>query len=169
MSMRENFTDDPAMVAAMPNGFDPYEIYREGFKEMVGAKPVKLPKPKKVGTPATQLKNAYLKLAKNSVDGWVNAKDLQAELGLGDKEFNLLLDAAKKKKQEDKRKYAFPENVVDYQEWVIFDYQEIERARLVRIGSKDWQILYDRLYQFMKDWQRGDLSSESLLLLKANR
>lgn len=69
-------------------------------------------------------------------------------------------------KDAKKRKYAFPENVVSYQEYVIFDYAEIEGATPLRISKKQWRILSDQLFQLMKDWRAGDVSEQSLSFLR---
>lgn len=70
------------------------------------------------------------------------------------------------RKTEQERKYVFPENVVSFQDFVIFDYSEIEGASPLKLRKKEWLRLSARLHRLMKDWQKGWLSPESIRFLK---
>jgi len=70
------------------------------------------------------------------------------------------------KKNSGERKYRFPENVVSYQELVLFDYEEIEKTPRMKLSGKQWQRLFDGLYLLMKDWRKGILSEESVSLIR---
>ncbi len=70
------------------------------------------------------------------------------------------------KKDHVERKYRIPENVVSYQEHVLFDYEEIEGSSPLKLSKKEWQRLFDGLYLLMKDWRKGTLSEESISLIR---
>jgi glycosyltransferase involved in cell wall biosynthesis len=69
-------------------------------------------------------------------------------------------------KDSGKRKYRFPENVVSYQEFVLFDYEEIEESPRLKLSGKEWKKLFDGLYLLMKDWRKGTLSEGSISLIR---
>ena len=69
-------------------------------------------------------------------------------------------------KNSSERKYRFPENVVSYQEFVLFDYEEIEKTPRLKLSGKQWQRLFDGLYLLMKDWRKGTLSEGSISLIR---
>jgi len=69
-------------------------------------------------------------------------------------------------KNRDERKYTFPENVVSYREFVLFDYDEIERSRPLKLSQKEWRRFSEGLYLLMKDWRKGTLSEGSVSLLR---
>ncbi len=69
-------------------------------------------------------------------------------------------------KDSGKRKYRFPKNVVSYQEFVLFDFEEIEECPRLKLSGKEWKRLFDDLYVLMKDWQKGILSEESISLIR---
>jgi glycosyltransferase involved in cell wall biosynthesis len=69
-------------------------------------------------------------------------------------------------KDSGKRKYHFPENVVSYQEFVLFDYKEIEKSPRLKLSGKEWKKLFDDLYLLMKDWRKGTLSKGSISLIR---
>jgi glycosyltransferase involved in cell wall biosynthesis len=69
-------------------------------------------------------------------------------------------------KEPSERKYPFPENVVSYQEFVLFDYSEIKGAKPLKLSKRKWRLLSKRLHQLMQDWRGGILSEESLGLLR---
>jgi glycosyltransferase involved in cell wall biosynthesis len=69
-------------------------------------------------------------------------------------------------KAEGERRYRFPENVVSYQEFVVFDYREIEEAAPLRLSSKQWKSLSESLYRLMTEWREGRLSPESIEVLR---
>ncbi|RJQ56067.1 MAG: DUF3492 domain-containing protein [Desulfobacteraceae bacterium] len=65
-----------------------------------------------------------------------------------------------------KKKYRFPSNVVSYQEYVIFDDNEIERSQKRKLSRKKWQAMSDSLFRLMKEWKQARLSDESLQFLR---
>lgn len=69
-------------------------------------------------------------------------------------------------KDENERKYTFPENVLSYQEFDIFDYREIERAAPLNLSKKRWSALSKGLHRMMTEWRAGSLSAESIGLLR---
>ncbi len=69
-------------------------------------------------------------------------------------------------KKHEERKYSFPDNVVSYQEFVLFDYDEIEKHLPSKLSREKWQGMSDSLYQLMKDWRKGVLSEGSLFLIR---
>lgn len=69
-------------------------------------------------------------------------------------------------KDSGKRKYRFPDNVVSYQEFVLFDYEEIEESPRLKLSGKEWKKLFDGLYLLMKDWRKGTLSEGSISLIR---
>jgi hypothetical protein len=69
-------------------------------------------------------------------------------------------------KDRDERKYTFPENVVSYREFVLFDYDEIERSRPLKLSQREWRRFSEGLYLLMKDWRKGTLSEGSVSLLR---
>ena len=69
-------------------------------------------------------------------------------------------------KDASERKYPIPENVISYQEFVLFDYAEIKGAKPMRLSNRRWRLLSKRLYQLMQDWKSGVLSEESIDLLR---
>ena len=70
------------------------------------------------------------------------------------------------KKDSGERKYRFPENVLSYQEFVLFDYEEMEKTSRLKLSGKQWQRLFDDLYLLMKDWRKGTLSDGSISLIR---
>ena len=64
------------------------------------------------------------------------------------------------------RKYQLPENVLSYQEHVIFEYDIIQQAQPLKLSKKKWQDLSEGLYRMMKEWREGELSENSFQLLK---
>lgn len=65
------------------------------------------------------------------------------------------------------RKYRLPANVVDYREFVIFDYRPIETASPARLSGRRWRQLAPLLHRLMDDWRNGGrLSEQSLAFLK---
>jgi len=65
------------------------------------------------------------------------------------------------------RKYRLPANVVSYQEHVIFDYEEIMTGNGgARVAPRSIQAEYACMETLMADWRRGELSPESLALLR---
>ena len=69
-------------------------------------------------------------------------------------------------KAEKDRKYPIPDNVVSYQEHVIFDYTEIENAVPLKLSATEWRKLSGPLYRLMQDWRGDGLSPESIVFLK---
>ena len=69
-------------------------------------------------------------------------------------------------REASERKYPFPENIVSYQEFVLFDYSEIKGAKPLNLSNRKWRRLSKRLYQLMQEWKKGILSEESLGLLR---
>jgi len=69
-------------------------------------------------------------------------------------------------KKHEERKYSFPDNVVLYQEFVLFDYDEIEKHPCSKLSRRKWQSISDSLYQLMKDWRKGVLSEGSLSMIR---
>ena len=47
-------------------------------------------------------------------------------------------------KNETDRRYRLPDNVVSYHEYVIFDYQEIESAKPLKISKRRWRRLSEQ-------------------------
>ena len=70
------------------------------------------------------------------------------------------------KMEESEKKYKLPRNVVSYQEHVIFDYDIIKKAQPLKISHKKWLTLSHGLFRLMKDWKQGELSTESLHLMR---
>jgi len=70
------------------------------------------------------------------------------------------------KKGRDDMKYTLPGNVVSYDEYVIFDYEDIRRAKPVRLSTRKWKSLSDSLFRLMIDWRDGSISHGDLLFLK---
>ena len=79
--------------------------------------------------------------------------------------FAVVALVAEEKKEEDRR-YRFPENVVSYQEFDIFDSTEIEASAPLRISRKRWAVLSDGLYRLMTEWKEGRLSDGSVETLR---
>ena len=79
--------------------------------------------------------------------------------------FSIVALIPEEKKQEE-RKYNFPENVVLYREFVLFDYSEIEKHPPVKLSRKKWQTLSNGIYQLVKDWKKGVLSKGSISLIR---
>ena len=79
--------------------------------------------------------------------------------------FSIVALIPEEKKQEE-RKYNFPENVVLYREFVLFDYDEIEKHPPLKLSREKWQGLSSGIYRLVKDWQKGVLSKESLSLIR---
>jgi len=69
-------------------------------------------------------------------------------------------------KKHEERKYSFPENVVLYREFVLFDYDEIEKQPPSKLSREEWQGISDSLYLLMKDWRKGVLSEGSISLIR---
>jgi glycosyltransferase involved in cell wall biosynthesis len=69
-------------------------------------------------------------------------------------------------KKHEERKYSFPDNVVLYREFVLFDYDEIEKHPPSKLSREKWQGISDSIYQLMKDWRKGVLSEGSLSLIR---
>lgn len=84
---------------------------------------------------------------------------------LEDFTFSIVALVAEEKDEHD-RKYAFPENVVSYQEFVIFDYTEIEKAAPLKLSRKRWAVLSDGLHRMMSDWREGSLSAGSVEVIR---
>ena len=59
---------------------------------------------------------------------------------LEDYTFSIVALIAGERKEEERR-YRFPENVVSYQEHVIFDYREIEKAAPLSLSEGRWAAL----------------------------
>jgi len=64
------------------------------------------------------------------------------------------------------KKYKLPDNVVSYQEHVIFDYDVIRQAQPLKISGRKWRKLSNGIYRLMNDWKKGRLSDKSLSLMK---
>ncbi|MBW1721811.1 MAG: GT4 family glycosyltransferase PelF [Deltaproteobacteria bacterium] len=79
--------------------------------------------------------------------------------------FSVVALIAEKKREED-RKYPFPPNLVAYEEYVLFDYSEIEDSVPLTLSRQRWRELQERLYRLMKEWRRGVLSEESIGILR---
>jgi len=84
---------------------------------------------------------------------------------MGNLTFSIVAFIAEAKNKQE-RKYTFPDQVVSYQEHVIFDYAEFENAPPSKISKKMWRRLSGQLYQLMQDWRNGVLSEQSIELLK---
>jgi len=69
-------------------------------------------------------------------------------------------------KDPSQRKYRLPANVVDYRDFVIFDYAPIEKAHRATLSRRHWQQLAPRLHRLMDDWRAGDLGDDSIAFLK---
>jgi polysaccharide biosynthesis protein PelF len=78
--------------------------------------------------------------------------------------FSVVSLIAEEKSPADRR-YPFPENMVSYEEHVIFDYEAILQAKPLRLSRKKWRILAQRLHVLMREWKEGHLSKDSLDLL----
>jgi glycosyltransferase involved in cell wall biosynthesis len=70
------------------------------------------------------------------------------------------------KKDAKERKYRLPDNVPSYEEFVVFDYEEIETAKPLRLSNKRWRRLSQAIYKLMNEWQKGHLSKESIQFLR---
>ncbi len=79
--------------------------------------------------------------------------------------FSVVALIAEKKRRED-MKYTLPKNVISYDEYVIFDYDEIENAKPLRLSARKWRLLSDRLFRLMMDWRDNTVSHENLLFVK---
>ena len=62
-------------------------------------------------------------------------------------------------KTPEERQYPLPGNVLEYKEFVISDFSEIQNAPYSRMSRREWNRIYPRLYRLMIDWQKGILSS----------
>jgi glycosyltransferase involved in cell wall biosynthesis len=69
-------------------------------------------------------------------------------------------------KTESQRKYRLPANVVDYREFVVFDFSAIDDSLAPGPGRRQWRRLAPRLHLLMHDWRRGQLCDASLVFLK---
>lgn len=69
-------------------------------------------------------------------------------------------------KEEAERKYRFPDNVVSYQEFVVFDARQIKQAAPLPLSRKHWAALSEGLHRMMTEWKKGRLSQESIDLLR---
>ena len=79
--------------------------------------------------------------------------------------FSVVALIAEKKNRED-MKYTLPDNIISYDEFVIFDYDEIENAKPLRLSERKWRSLSDKLFRLMMDWRDGTISHENLIFLK---
>lgn len=69
-------------------------------------------------------------------------------------------------KTPEERQYPLPGNVLEYKEFVISDFTEIQNAPYSKMSRREWHRIYRRLYRLMIDWQKGYFSVESLTLVK---
>jgi polysaccharide biosynthesis protein PelF len=69
-------------------------------------------------------------------------------------------------KDEKERRYRFPENVVSYREFNVFDYTEIEESAPLRLSRRRWAALSEGLYRLMTEWKEGRLSAGSVAILR---
>ncbi len=84
---------------------------------------------------------------------------------LADFSFSIVALVAEEKDEADRR-YRFPENVVSYREFNLFDYREIEEADPMDISRSEWAELSRQLHRMMGEWRAGRLSQESIDLLR---
>jgi glycosyltransferase involved in cell wall biosynthesis len=79
--------------------------------------------------------------------------------------FSVVAFTGEEKKQED-MKYPLPENVLSFQQEVLFDYTEIDNSKPLMITRKQWEKLSIQLHRLMNDWKKAELSAEGISFIK---